>query len=74
MKIIIIISSIFFSFVFPIYNVGDIVSISDQNVVLDVCDETTEYSLGDEVSLASWNGDLNGGNYSVIWLELSASW
>ena len=59
---------------FPVYNVGDIVSDSDQNVVLAVCDQTSEYNIGDEVRLADWNGALNGGDYHVIWLELSASW
>jgi len=62
------------SLVFPIYNVGETVTISDQNVTLSVCDQTSEYSVGEEVSLASWNGDLNGGDYRVIWLEMSASW
>ena len=62
------------SIVFPIYYVGDTVSLSDQNIVLDVCDATSEYSVGDEIKLADWNGDLNGGDYHVIWLELSASW
>ena len=62
------------SFIFPVYNVGDTVTISDQNVTLSVCDQTSEYSVGDEVSLASWNGVLNGGDYHVIWLEMSASW
>ena len=63
-----------FSFSFALYNVGQTVSISDQNVVLDVCDQTSEYSVGDEIRLADWNGDLNGGEYYVIWLDLSASW
>jgi len=62
------------SIVFPIYYVGDTVSLSDQNIVLDVCDATSEYSVGDEIKLADWNGELNGGDYHVIWLELSASW
>ena len=62
------------SFIFPVYNVGDTVTISDQNVTLSVCDQTSEYSVGEEASLASWNGDLNGGDYHVIWLEMSASW
>ena len=70
----IIISSALLSFIFPIYNTGDTVSVSDQNVILNVCDQTSEYSVGDEISLASWNGDLNGGDYHVIWLEMSASW
>ena len=74
MKNILISTIVLISFVFPVYNVGDAVSTSDQNVTLSVCDQTSEYSVGDEVSLASWNGDLNGGNYHVIWLEMSASW
>ncbi len=74
MKNILISTIALISFVFPVYNVGDAVSISDQNVTLSVCDQTSEYSVGDEVSLASWNGDLNGGDYHVIWLEMSASW
>jgi len=64
----------FVSFLFPIYNVGDVVSQDDQNVVLSVCDQTSEYNIGDEVRLADWNGAINGGDYHVIWLELSASW
>ena len=74
MKNILISTIVLISFVFPVYNVGDIVSTSDQNVTLSVCDQTSEYSVGDEVSLASWNGVLNGGDYHVIWLEMSASW
>jgi len=74
MKNILISTIVLISFIFPVYNVGDVVSTSDQNVILSVCDQTSEYSVGDEVSLASWNGDLNGGDYHVIWLEMSASW
>ena len=74
MKNILISTIVLISFIFPVYNVGDVVSTSDQNVILSVCDQTSEHSVGDEVSLASWNGDLNGGDYHVIWLEMSASW
>jgi len=59
---------------FAVYTTGQTISISDQNVTLDVCDATSEYSIGDPVKLADWNGDLNGGDYKVIWLEMSASW
>ena len=62
------------SLTFAVYNVGQTVSISDQNVILNVCDETSEYSMNDPIKLADWNGELNGGNYHVIWLEMSASW
>ena len=63
-----------FSISFAVYNVGQTISISDQNVTLNVCDETSDYSIGDPVKMADWNGDLNGGDYKVIWLEMSASW
>ena len=74
LKNMIILTIVLISFAFPVYNVGETVSNSDQNITLSVCDQTSEYSVGDEVSLASWNGDLNGGDYRVIWLEMSASW
>ena len=63
-----------FSFSFAVYNVGQTVSISDQNTLLTVCDQTSEYSVNDPIKLADWNADLNGGDYYVIWLEMSASW
>ena len=65
---------LFFSLVLPVYNLGETISDADQNVVLDVCDQTTEYNVGDEVRISDWNGAINGGDYHVIWLEMSASW
>ena len=70
----IIIIFILISLTFAVYNVGQTVSVSDQNVTLNVCDATSEYSMNDPIKLADWNADLNGGNYHVIWLEMSASW
>ncbi len=65
--------SIFLSASFAVYNVGQTVSTSDQNVVLEGCSTSSDY-YGQEFKLADWNGDLNGGEYHVIWLEMSASW
>jgi len=70
----IIVTLILISFTFAVYNVGQTISVSDQNITLNVCDETSEYSMNDPIKLADWNVDLNGGNYHVIWLEMSASW
>ena len=28
-----------------------------------------EYEVGDEFRLADWNGDLNGGNYHIIFID-----
>ena len=28
----------------------------------------------DSWKLADWNGELNGGNYNIVYIELAASW
>ena len=65
--------SLCLSIAFAAYSVGQTVSIPDQEVILEGCATNSEY-FGQEFSLAGWNGDLNGGEYKVIWLEMSASW
>ena len=65
---------VLFSFVLPVYNVGDTITDADQNIILNVCDQTSEYNVGAQIRMSDWNGALNGGNYHVIWLEMSASW
>ena len=65
--------SLFVSASFAVYNVGQTVSTSDQNVVLEGCSTNSDY-YGEEFKLADWNGAVNGGEYHVIWLEMSASW
>ena len=62
-----------FSFLLS-YNVGDVVSISDQNVVKETCYSGNGYEVGDSWSLSDWNGDLNGGNYNVIFIDMSTTW
>ena len=68
-----IIMSILLSASFAVYNVGQTVSTSDQNVTLDGCATNSPF-YGEEYNLTGWNGDMNGGEYHVIWLEMSASW
>ena len=72
MKKIIII--ILFSFSFAVYNVGQTVSQSDQNVSKSTCYAGNEYEVNDNWKLADWNGNLNGGTYNVMFLEMSATW
>ena len=54
-----------------VYNVGDQVSESHQNISFPVC-------YGDypdaNLSLSDFNGELNGGDWSVIWISMSATW
>ena len=32
------------------------------------------YDVGDSWKLADWNGATNGGHYTVIFIEMSATW
>ena len=52
------------------YNVGDYVNMVDQEKEFDVCYGSTDEFL----KLSNYNGDLNGGLYHVIHLDMAASW
>ena len=56
------------------YCAGDQVSLTDQNTEHLVGAGTEDYAAGDQFKLADWNGDLNGGQYHVIFIDMSASW
>ncbi len=56
------------------YCAGDQISISDQNLEHMVGAAMDGYQVGDTFRLADYNGDLNGGEYHVIFIDMSASW
>ena len=57
------------------YSEGQIVSLGHQNQEFDICYASNLDPNGDGVfQLAELNGDLNGGDYYVTVLEMSASW
>ena len=56
------------------YCAGDQISLTHQNQSQADCAGTEEYNIGDEFKLADWNGDLNGGNYHVIFIDMGARW
>tara|TARA_B100000315_G_C14247628_1_gene438193 strand:- start:228 stop:482 length:255 start_codon:yes stop_codon:yes gene_type:complete len=56
------------------YCAGDQVSMTHQNQSHEVCAEFGDYEVGDSFKLADYNGDLNGGNYKIIFIDMSASW
>ena len=56
------------------YCAGDQVSLNDQNATHFVGAAYDDYQVGDDFKLADWNGDLNGGQYHVIFIDMSASW
>ena len=56
------------------YCAGDQISITHQNEEHVVGAGYDGYEVGDIFKLADWNGDLNGGQYHVIFIDMSASW
>ena len=56
------------------YCAGDQVSTSDQNISHNVCAGFEDYETGATFKLSDYNGELNGGNYHIILIDMSASW
>ena len=56
------------------YCAGDQVSTNDQNLIHEVCAGVEDYPTGSEFKLADYNGEVNGGNYHIIFIDMSASW
>ena len=73
-KIIITITSICSLSFASVYDVGDFVSDTHQNITKSTCYGGNEYDVGDSWKLADWNAASNGGHYNVIFIEMSATW
>ena len=56
------------------YCAGEQVSLSHQNQAHFVGAPVEGYEEGGEFRLADWNGELNGGQYHVIFIDMSATW
>ena len=56
------------------YCAGDQVSTAHQNISHEVCAGFEDYETGDTFKLSDYNGELNGGNYHIIFIDMSASW
>ena len=56
------------------YCAGEQVSMTHQDQNHEVCAGFEDYQDGDTFKLSDYNGDLNGGNYHIIFIDLSASW
>ena len=57
-----------------VYDVGDTISDSHQNITQSTCYGGNDYDVGDSWKLADWNGASNGGFHTVIFIEMSATW
>ena len=56
------------------YCSGDQISETHQNQSHEVCAGFGDYAMGDPFKLSDYNGALNGGNYHIILIDMSASW
>ena len=57
------------------YEVGETISMAHQNFDFDICYAPELDPNNDGVfNFAEYNGDLNGGEYYVIFLEMMATW
>ena len=57
-----------------VYNEGDLISDTHQNITKSTCWAGNDYNEGDNWKLADWNGASNGGHYNVIFIEMTATW
>ena len=57
-----------------VYDVGDYISDTHQNITKSTCYAGNDYNTGDSWKLADWNGATNGGHHTVIFIEMSATW
>ena len=65
---------IFFSYLLS-YEVGDVLATSTQNTEYSICYGSQLDPDNDEIfKFSEYNGDLNGGDYYVIFLEMGTSW
>ena len=56
------------------YQEGQTISSFDQHITKETCYAGNEYVVPDDWKLADWNGAINGGNYIVIFIDMSGSW
>ena len=57
------------------YEVGETISMGHQDMEFEICYASELDPNNDGIfQFAEYNGDLNGGQYYVIFLEMMASW
>ena len=56
------------------YCAGDQISLDHQNIEHIVGAGIEDYPTGSIFKLADYNGDLNGGDFSIVFIDMSASW
>ena len=56
------------------YDIGDTLSIEDQQRPYNVCHSDNNYLVGETFTLNDFNGQENGGNFNIIIISMNATW
>ena len=56
------------------YCAGDQINTSDLTTQYEVCYGSGNYATGDSWSLADYDGSQNGGEYHILFIDMSATW
>ena len=56
------------------YCAGDQINTSDLNTTYEVCYGSGNYETGDNWSLSDFDGSQNGGEYHILFIDMSATW
>ena len=56
-----------------IYEIGDTLSIVDQNILFPVCNGSGNYETGDNFSFSDFNGNVND-EYKISIISMNATW
>ena len=56
------------------YDIGDTLSIEDQQRPYSVCHSDNNYLVGETFTFNDFNGHENGGNFNIIIISMNATW
>ena len=56
------------------YDIGDTLSIEDQQRPYNVCHSDNNYLVGETFTFNDFNGYENGGNFNIIIISMNATW
>ena len=56
------------------YCAGDQINTSDLNYQYEVCYGSGNYETGDMWKLSDYDGSQNGGDYHILFIDMSATW
>ena len=57
-----------------LYDIGDTLSVEDQNLQFEVCYGDGASNAGDIFKFSDLNGSVNGGDYNIILISMNATW